>query len=159
MDLPFSVLQILGFQATSWETQDSGCTGPKSSLRSHPKLRAILSIASISYHESFGWYMKRPQPYSGQRNSGSTVEGKSPLFSRASARSAAPKSKTRGFALIRGQSEELFVSHQRGSSFPERGADLWRSPVTYGEVQGTSEEAWGTSEEVWGPSENPLDCY
>ena len=43
-----------------------------------------------------------------------------------------------------GQKKE-FVSHQRVSNFPERGADLWEGPVASGEVQGTSGEVWGAS--------------
>ena len=43
------------------------------------------------------------------------------------------------------------MSQERASGFPEKGADLWGSP-------GTSGEVWGTSGAVWGTSGEPLDC-
>ena len=48
-------------------------------------------------------------------------------------------------------SEKVFVSQERVSGFPERGADLRGSP-------GSSGEVWGTSGEVWGTSGEALDC-
>ena len=48
-------------------------------------------------------------------------------------------------------SEKVFVSQERVSGFPEKGADLWGSP-------GTSGEVWGTSGEVWETYGEPLDC-
>ena len=48
-------------------------------------------------------------------------------------------------------SEKVFVSRERVSGFPEKGADLRGSPRTSGEV-------WGTSGEVWETSGEPLDC-
>ena len=48
-------------------------------------------------------------------------------------------------------SEKVFVSQERGSGFPEKGADLRGSPGTSGEVRATSGEVWETSGE-------PLDC-
>ena len=53
------------------------------------------------------------------------------------------------FQAKRGSS--FFVSHERVSGFPEKGADLRESP-------GTSGEVWGTSGEVWETSGEPLDC-
>ena len=49
------------------------------------------------------------------------------------------------------RSEKVFVSQERVSGFPEKGADLR-------EVWGTSGEVWGTSGEVWETSGEPLDC-
>ena len=48
-------------------------------------------------------------------------------------------------------SEKVFVSQERVSGFPEKGADLRGSP-------GTSGEVWGTSGEVRETSGEPLDC-
>ena len=48
-------------------------------------------------------------------------------------------------------SEKVFVSQERVSGFPEKGADLRGSP-------GTSGEVWGTSGEVWETSGEPPDC-
>ena len=48
-------------------------------------------------------------------------------------------------------SEKVFVSQERVSGFPKKGADLRGSP-------GTSREVWGTSGEVWETSGEPLDC-
>ena len=42
------------------------------------------------------------------------------------------------------------MSQERVSGFPEKGADLWGSP-------GTSGEVWGTSGAVWETSREPLD--
>ena len=42
-------------------------------------------------------------------------------------------------------SEKVFVSQERVSGFPEKGAE-------------TSGEIWGTSGEVWETSGEPLDC-
>ena len=48
-------------------------------------------------------------------------------------------------------SQKVFVSQERVSGFPEKGADLRGSP-------GTSGEVWGTSGEVRETSGEPLDC-
>ena len=48
-------------------------------------------------------------------------------------------------------SEKVFVSQERVSGLPEKGADLRGSP-------GTSGEVWGTSGEVWETSGEPPDC-
>ena len=50
---------------------------------------------------------------------------------------------------MKGSSEELFVSRQMVSGFPDKGADLW-------EVGAVSEEAWGISGEVWETFGEPL---
>ena len=42
-------------------------------------------------------------------------------------------------------SEKVFVSQERVSGFPEKGADFRGSPATSGEVWGTSGEVWETS--------------
>ena len=42
-------------------------------------------------------------------------------------------------------SEKVFVSQERVSGFPKKGADLRGSPGTSGEVWGTSGEVWETS--------------
>ena len=61
-------------------------------------------------------------------------------------------------------SEKVFVSQERVSGFPEKGADLRGSPGTSGEVWGTSGEVW----ELSGPLNrlnailsllHPLDRY
>ena len=46
---------------------------------------------------------------------------------------------------------ESFVSQERVSGFPEKGADLRGS-------RGTSGEVWGASGEVWETSGEPLGC-
>ena len=57
----------------------------------------------------------------------------------------------RGWLRFGSLSEKVFVSQERVSGFPEKGADLRGSP-------GTSREVWGTSGEVWETSGEPLDC-
>ena len=49
---------------------------------------------------------------------------------------------TLGFCRL---SERVFVSQERVSSFPEKGADLRGSPGNFREVWGTSGEVWETS--------------
>ena len=53
--------------------------------------------------------------------------------------------------MLRPQSEKVFVSQERVSGFPEKGADLRGS-------RGTSGEVWGTFREVWETCGEPLDC-
>ena len=52
------------------------------------------------------------------------------------------------------KAEKVFVSQERVSGLPEKGADLRGSPGTSGEVWGTSGEVWETSGEVWETSGN-----
>ena len=59
--------------------------------------------------------------------------------------------RTHAHTHTHGCSEKVFVSQERVSGFPEKGADLRGSP-------GTSGEVWGTSGEVWETSGEPLDC-
>ena len=46
-------------------------------------------------------------------------------------------------------SEKVFVSQERVSGFPEKGADLRGSPGTCGQVRGTSGEVCGNFQNLW----------
>ena len=41
------------------------------------------------------------------------------------------------------------MSYQRVSGFPEKGADLWRGPVTFGKLRRTSGKSGKFPENLW----------
>ena len=87
---------------------------------------------------------ERKDRQGGPRERQDTVLGETPLFEAAAADSVEALSNPN-------LSEKVFVSQERVSDFPEKGADLRGSP-------GTSGEVWGTSGEVWETSGELLDC-